>query len=334
MTRSRLAAAVLAAAMGALIVAPVAARGDGLPIPGVYAKPGGVANLAGNVHYVTGTAGGKTVVARVNWTTGNTTAWDRLPGKFSIPAVGLDGSPSGLSANGHVLALIEARRTFPQSSTHLVVLDTHRLDVRRTINLKGDYSFDAISPDGNRIYLVQYLSRHDPTHYAVRAYDVGPGRLEPKPIVDPTEPDEQMRGYPITREPSPDGRWQYTLYSGDKMPFVHALDTGRGRARCIDLPRMPGSVYSDRLRISPDGRTIGVTSRNKGTLATIDTSTFKASKTAPPAPASQNLASGSSGGGDAFPWVILAIGAGLAIAAASLWGMPRLRRRRLAGADE
>jgi hypothetical protein len=333
MQRSRLVIAALVSVAGMLALAPVAARGDGLPIPGVNAEPGGVANLAGNVHYVTGTAGGRTVVARVNWTTGNTTAWARLPGKFSVPAVGLDGSPSGLSANGRMLALIKPRRTFPQSSTHLAVLDTRRLDVRRSVDLNGDYSFDAISPDGDRIYLIQYLSRRDPTHYAVRAFDVGAGRLEPQPIVDPTEPDEQMRGYPITREPGPDGRWQYTLYSGDERPFVHALDTARGRARCIDLPQMPGSIYSDRLRISPNGRTLAVTNRSKGALATIDTSTFKVSK-APPAAASRKTAAGNSGSGDVFPWVILAIGAGLAIAAASLWGMPRLRRRRLAGTDD
>lgn len=332
MTRSRVAIGALVAATATLAVAPVAARGDGLPIPGVNAKPGGVAASDGRIHYITGSGGRGTVVARVNWATGKTTGWTRLPGKFTIPAVGLDGSPGGLSADGRVLTLITPRRTFPQASTHLAVLDARRLALRRRIDLHGDFSFDAISPSGNRLYLIQYLSKRDPTHYAVRAYDVASARLEPQPIVDPTEPDEQMRGYPITRQASPDGRWQYTLYSGDKMPFVHALDTARGRARCIDLPQMPGSIYSDRLRLSSDGRTLAVASRGKGTLATVDTSTFHvskaASKTAP-----TDASAGSSGDGDAFPWVVLAIGAGLALLAASLWGMPRLRRRRLAGTD-
>jgi DNA-binding beta-propeller fold protein YncE len=336
MRRSSLAIAALASAVAALALAPLAARGDGLPIPGVNAKPGGIATRDGTVHYVTGSRRGKTVVARIDWTTGKTTAWTRLAGAFSIPAVGLDGSPSGLSANGRVLAMIQPRRTFPQASTHLVLLDARRLEVRQRIDLKGDFSFDAISPDGNRLYLIQYLSRHDPTHYAVRAYDVAAGRLDPQPIVDPTEPDEQMRGYPVTREASPDGRWQYTLYSGTKMPFVHALDTARGRARCIDLPRMPGSVYRDALRINPDGSTLAVTNRSKAALATVDTATFKASKASSSgAGRAQGAGEGAAGGaGSAFPWLLLALGGGLIVGAASLWGMPKLHRRRLAGTDD
>lgn len=328
MIRSRVPITALAGAAAMVALAPAAARGDGLPIPGVNAKPGGVASRDGRIHYVTGSAGGRTVVAKVDWTTGKTTAWTQLAGKVSIPAVALDGSPGGLSANGRVLALIEPRRTFPQASTRLAVLDARRLEVRRRIDLQGDFSFDAISPDGDRIYLIQYLSRHDPTHYAVRAYDVGAGRLEPRPIVDPTEPDEQMRGYPITRQASSDGRWQYTLYSGAKMPFVHALDTAHARARCIDLPKMAGSVYSDELRIRRDGATLAVTNRNKGTLATVDTRTFEVST--PRAPATPTPP----GGGNAFPWLLLALGGGLIVGAASLWGMPRLHRRRLAGTDE
>ena len=45
-----------------------------------------------------------------------------------------------------------------------------------------------------------------------------------------------MRGQPLTRATSPDGRWAYTLYDGaGKEPFIHALDTSTRSARCIDL---------------------------------------------------------------------------------------------------
>ena len=36
----------------------------------------------------------------------------------------------------------------------------------------------------------------------------------PEPIIDPPELDEAMRGMPITRAASPDGRFAYTLYDG------------------------------------------------------------------------------------------------------------------------
>ena len=64
-----------------------------------------------------------------------------------------------------------------------------------------------------------------------------------------------MRGYPLTRVASPDGRWAYTLYDGGgKHPFVHALDTLEGRAVCIDLPAFAyQGANNGRLSISSDG---------------------------------------------------------------------------------
>ena len=60
----------------------------------------------------------------------------------------------------------------------------------------------------------------------MRAYDLVRGRLLHAPVVDPRETDEKMRGNPISRALSPDGRWAYTLYDGGGgTPFVHALDT-------------------------------------------------------------------------------------------------------------
>src|SRR3954451_7371431 len=146
-------------------------------------------------------------------------------GSYTIPAVALDGSPAGIPADGRTLVLITPRRSFPQSQTHLLVLDAHRLTVSQRLTLAGDFSFDAISPEGSSMYLIQYVAPHDPTTYAVRAYDLRSGTLLPDPIVDPDEHAGEMRGYPMTRLPSSDGRWAYTLYDGGgKEPFVHALD--------------------------------------------------------------------------------------------------------------
>jgi hypothetical protein len=61
------------------------------------------------------------------------------------------------------------------------------------LRLQGDFSFDAISPIGDRIYLIEYLSPKDPTKYAVRAYDVQAGRLLHSPVVDPTRPTSRCR---------------------------------------------------------------------------------------------------------------------------------------------
>jgi DNA-binding beta-propeller fold protein YncE len=318
--------AVLALSIGALAITPSAALGDGLPIPGVQVKAGGVATPDGRTHFLPRSTGARTTVRRVDWSTGKATAATAVNGDYTVPAVALDGSPGGLSANGRWLTLIQPRRSFPQATTHLVVLGAESLKVRERLDLRGDFSFDAISPSGDRIYLIQYRSGNDPTRYAVRAYDLTIGRMLPKTVVDPTEPDEQMRGYPITRVASPDGRWQYTLYSGTKKPFVHALDTGRGTARCIDLPRLRGSIYSDDLRITPDGSTLSVSNRNKGTLASIDTGTFRVST-----PGGESGDGAASAAGTGFPWILIGLGTGLVVAAAALLGVPWRHRRQLAG---
>jgi hypothetical protein len=151
--------------------------------------------------------------------------------------------------------LTRPRVAFPQRQTNLLILDARRLRAIAYRRLSGDFSVDAISPDGKRAYLIQYLSGTDTSHYRVRAYDVATARLEPKPVVDPRERPDAMLGYPITRESSADGRWAYTLYLGVSgtpwHPFLHALDTAARRAVCVDLPALPPNInpFDARLRL-------------------------------------------------------------------------------------
>ena len=98
-------------------------------------------------------------------------------GRYAIPAVAYDGSPSGLSADGRTLVLINPRVRFPRAETTFAVVDTRTLRVRRTIVLRGDFSFDAISPNGRVMYLIEYLNPRDFTEYAVRAYNMRTGRM-------------------------------------------------------------------------------------------------------------------------------------------------------------
>ena len=134
--------------------------------------------------------------------------------------------PAGSPADGRTLVLITPRTSFPRARTTLLVLGARGLASRETIRLRGDFSFDAISPQGRLVYLIQYNQPTDPTRYLVRAYDLQHGRLLHAPVVDPQERGEKMRGNPLSRAVSPDGRWAYTLYDGaGGTPFVHALDT-------------------------------------------------------------------------------------------------------------
>ena len=290
------------------------ASADGLPVLGVDVGSKGVTVPGAAARYVTLWSGPKTtVVARVRRNGGRVDRSRLLEGTFTIPAVAYDSSASGLSANGKVLVLIQPRVSFPRARTSFAVLDARHLRVVKVLRLQGDFSFDAISPSGDRIYLIQYLSANDPTKYAVRAFDVRAGRLLPEPVVDPHEADEQMRGQPLSRAMSPDGRWAYTLYDGNgKTPFVHALDTSRATARCIDLDALEGAENLWRLRLSirGGGKQLAVRDGSQTELV-VSTRTFAVSSPSAPVGTSQESSL-------TWPWAAGAGALALALAAAAL----------------
>jgi hypothetical protein len=294
---------------------------DGLPLP-AGGNTNTIAPPGGEIRYVLHPKGERTEVARES-AGGRVLDSTVLDGTFTIPLVAYDGTPSGLSADGSTLAVIHPRKRFPQERTTFAVLDTRRLQVRDVVTLPGDFSFDAISPDGASLYLINYTSPRDPTDYEVRAYDTAARRLLNRPIVDPSESDEQMRGYPMARVVSPDGRWAYTLYDGGGgTPFIHALDTTGRTAHCVDLDGLRPARLG--LRQGADGGTLTVT--DSGTPArVVDTATFEVSAVGADAP---EAAPADSGGADGGPdWALIAT-IGLVTAAAV--GLTVRRRRRLA----
>jgi hypothetical protein len=228
----------------------VIARADGLPVLGFASTAHGVRTLDGARRYLARPRQRQTIV-RVISRSGLTLRRAVLRGRFDVPVVAYDGSPSGLSADGRTLVLIRPRVAFPQRFTELAIIAARTLRPRRFERLRGDFSFDAISPNGQWAYLIQYTSRVDPTRYRVRALSTQTGRLLARDIVDPRDRSEAMRGSPITRLSSPDGRWAYTLYDGNGHPFVHALDTAGLKARCIDVAAFPtnSNWWGARLRL-------------------------------------------------------------------------------------
>jgi hypothetical protein len=270
-----------------LLVAGVgtgSAGADGLPVLGVDAGGTGVAARSGDARYVTVPANGNTVVARVDPHGGRILDSRLVRGTFTIPAVAYDGSAAGLSADGRTLVLIQPRASFPRAQTPLMIVDAKRLRTLQVVRLHGDFSFDAISPRGSLVYLIEYISPTDPARYRVRAYDLAANRLLARPVVDPNEPGEKMGGSPLTRATSANGRWAYTLYDGaGTTPFVHALDTSARSARCIDLDALTGADLSRMgLRVDTAAHTLTVISGRRSVVV-IDTRSFRTSSPAEPA---------------------------------------------------
>jgi hypothetical protein len=162
-----------------------------------------------------------------------------LPGAWGVPMVTLRGVHGGLSPDARTLVLgsnVRPDGILRDRSTFAVV-STRGVRLVRTLSLRGDYSFDALSPAGRWLYLIHHVQSPPGARYQVKAYDLREGRLLPGVIADKRQAGWLMSGYPIARAASDDGRWVYTLYQQeDNYPFVHALDTVSRTAVCIGIP--------------------------------------------------------------------------------------------------
>jgi hypothetical protein len=187
-----------------------------------------------------------TTLARYDARTGRLAGASRLLGRWSVEAVSANGSHTVLRRTG--------------SRTTLRVGD-------RTIALHGDWRAEAVSNDGQRLYLLEYLREG----YKVRWYDLAAGALMPGTLRDKTEP-AVMDGVAWSSLATPDGRWLLTLFltSGGEAA-VHALDLRTPHAVCVDLP---GESFDDAqqygLALSADGRTLTAANPALGTVVRID----------------------------------------------------------------
>ena len=312
----------LAVAIAALVAAP-AALGDGGPF--LVTQGGqGVATRDGAFHYVAVPAGARsTLLEKLEVANGQVNYWIPLKGSWGSPTLGTGSlTGQGVSWSGRTLVL-----TAPPgyaSPSRFLLVGLKRLRAVRTITLHGFFSCDALSPDGSRLYLIQYAHGRtgNLSHYSVRAYDLRTNRLLPGKIAAKEEDGNEptMAGFPVTRTTSTGGRWVFTLYQKPSgMPFVHALNTVAGVAHCIDLPwsRTNKGAYNLVLSLHDDDRTLAVSWRSGRPLYNVSVGSWEVSE---------------AGGGFPWAWVGAGVGAVLALLAAGAFLL--LRRRRREEAEE
>jgi len=203
-----------------------------------------------------------------------------IPGAFGIAVLSPSGGyGEGLSHDGRMLVLqsmgIAARTRFE-------LVDTRNLSTRDSISLKGTFAYDALSPDGSRLYLIEHTSARDVEHYIVRAYDLQEHTLLPGRIADKSQKSWIMQGWSVSRATTKSGRWVYTLYANPGgYPFVHALDTVAGVAHCVGLPwpQSDGSqqdVFSFTLALA--GSRLVVREPGGAAYRIIDTTSWRVTK--------------------------------------------------------
>jgi hypothetical protein len=198
--------------------------------------PAGVPSPDWRTLYVAGGGADRTTVRAVDVASGRELRSTTIPGKFRLPVVGTAAIPDGLSGDGRTLALVNVADL---PVRRFAILPTDFSERPQMVDLPGDFDFDALSPDGARLFVVEHLAGPDRSAYRVRFYDRDAGKLDPNVIVDKRDAWEtSMAGYPNTRVVEPGGDWVYTLYrNADNGPFVHALNASDAYAFCIDLPR-------------------------------------------------------------------------------------------------
>ncbi len=227
------------------------------PSPGTASAGQGVEDPNRAVRYVAFTGAAETVLAAISTHDGRVFRSRSIVGSYGIPLVTYSGQTGGLSRDGTTLVVSTAPGA--GAATQFAIVDARTLRVRTYVTLRGNWSFDALSPDARTMYLIQYLQSRNQLRYRVRAYDLAAGRLVAGAIVDKGEPGA-MTGFPVARTESADGAWAYTLYQrgGSAKPFIHALDTVHRIAVCLDLAwtHSQDAVSRARILLAKGGRTL------------------------------------------------------------------------------
>ena len=261
--------AIVAAGVVCTLGAAGSAAGDGGPAQGALQGWDGVAR--GGLRYVAVPTPGWTSLEVIARKGGRVIKFMNLKGSWGIPLVAFDGGGDALLRDDRTLVLGEAT-VGPVLRKHssFVFVDTLKLRILRRVHLNGHFAFDAISPDRRYLYLTEYVSQQNLAEYRVRAFDLRSAKLLPKIVSDRSSWETTMVGMPISRV-NREG-WAYTLYGGSgARPFIHALNTRRVEAVCIDLPWKsdPRYIYDYRLRWDKAGHLV-VRGRNGRALVTVD----------------------------------------------------------------
>jgi hypothetical protein len=162
--------------------------------------------------------------------------------------------------------------------TDIAIVDAVSSDVSQ-IHLDGNFDIDGLSRTGSSLFLLQHVDQADATHYQIRLYDLASDTLDPNPLRDKREPDEEMTGYAWDGAASSDGQWLLTLYlnTRENTAFVHSLNLDNRYPVCIDLPSADGDMAKLRaytITMAPDGMHAYAANPVLGRLAVLDLSSW------------------------------------------------------------
>ena len=189
----------------------------------------------------------------------------------------------GISPNGRWLAFAAdgQKQQGANWQTDIAVVAGEDGRVAHTLQLDGHFEIDALSNNGDSLFLIQYVPPNQPEKYAVRLYDLAQEVLLPDSLRDKRTADEAMTGYAWGTVADAQGTWWHTLYVSTERnkAFIHALTLQpNGFTVCIDLPSGAGdfaTLQQYALALSLDGQTIYATNPALGIVAEVSLATFE-----------------------------------------------------------
>ena len=202
----------------------------------LFDLPAGIPDRTWSQLLTASTDGSTTVVRDLFIPTDQGGTSQTIDGAWQLPTIGADPALVGVSDDGKTIVLVEKRPPGTASGTTRFAIVRRALDSKpRIVELQGSFTYDALSPDGSVLYVVEHLAGPPDGHYQVRAVETATGTLRTHVVVDKSGGNEAMAGWPIAQARRPDGM-VFTLYHGAEHPFIHALSSTDAWALCIDLP--------------------------------------------------------------------------------------------------
>ena len=133
----------------------------------LFALPIGVADGTWS-HVVSATTTGKSTTVRDLRIPELEGASQTIDGAWRLPTVGMDPTPVGVSNDGRTIVLVETNRP-ARGPSRFAIIDRTAVATPRIVELPGAFEYDALSPDGRILYVVEHLAGPPDGHYQVRA---------------------------------------------------------------------------------------------------------------------------------------------------------------------
>ncbi|HEY0444184.1 MAG TPA: hypothetical protein VGC90_08180, partial [Candidatus Limnocylindrales bacterium] len=112
--------------------------------------------------------GDRTIVRTVTVPAGAAPAQElTVDGAWRLPTFEGDAVPVGLSTDGSTIVLVADTPT--PNQTRLAVFQAPFDQAPRFVTVPGTFTYDAVSPDGRTIYVIEHLAAPPSGHYQVRA---------------------------------------------------------------------------------------------------------------------------------------------------------------------